>query len=84
MVRIDTAAAEAVDGVHRVLTAADIPGARRVGIIHTDWPVMIPEGGRTSYLGDVVAVVVEGGRLVMLGRGGAARLGVDAVVVAVE
>src|SRR5581483_5532997 len=30
----------------------------RVGIIHTDWPIMIPEGGRTSYLGDVLAVVV--------------------------
>ena len=58
VVRIDASAAEAVDGVHRVLTAADIPGARRVGIIHTDWPVMIPEGGRTSYLGDVLAVVV--------------------------
>ena len=62
VVRIDTAAAEAVDGVHRVLTAADIPGARRVGIIHTDWPVMIPEGGRTSYLGDVLAVVVADDR----------------------
>ena len=62
VVRIDTAAAEAVNGVHRVLTAADIPGARRVGIIHTDWPVMIPEGGRTSYLGDVLAVVVADDR----------------------
>jgi len=62
VVRIDASAAEAVDGVHRVLTAADIPGARRVGIIHTDWPVMIPEGGRTSYLGDVLAVVVADDR----------------------
>ncbi len=62
IVRIDTTGAEAVDGVHRVLTAADIPGARRVGIIHTDWPVMIPEGGRTSYLGDVLAVVVADDR----------------------
>jgi aldehyde oxidoreductase len=33
-----------------------------VGIIHTDWPVMIPEGGRTSYLGDVLAVVVADDR----------------------
>ena len=62
VVRIDATAAEAVDGVHRVLTAADIPGARRVGIIHTDWPVMIPEGGRTSYLGDVLAVAVADDR----------------------
>ena len=62
VVRIDASAAEAVDGVHRVLTAADIPGARRVGIIHTDWPVMIPEGGRTSYLGAVRAVGVADDR----------------------
>lgn len=55
---IDAAAALAVDGVHSVFTAADIPAALRVGIIHTDWPVMIPAGGRTSYLGDVLAVVV--------------------------
>jgi xanthine dehydrogenase molybdenum-binding subunit len=55
---IDTAAARAVPGVEAVLTAADIPGELRVGILHTDWPVMIPVGGRTSYLGDVLAVVV--------------------------
>jgi xanthine dehydrogenase molybdenum-binding subunit len=58
VVAIDTTAALAVPGVEAVLTAADIPGELRVGIIHTDWPVMIPEGGRTSYLGDVLAVVV--------------------------
>ncbi len=58
IVRIDTSAAAAVPGVVRVLTAADVPGDLRVGLIHQDWPVMIPEGGRTSYMGDVVAVVV--------------------------
>ena len=58
VVRIDTSAAEAVDGVAAVYTAADIPGDLRVGIIHKDWPVMIPIGGRTSYRGDVLAVVV--------------------------
>ncbi len=55
---IDTAAAEAADGVVAVYTAADIPGDLRVGIIYKDWPVMIPVGGRTSYRGDVLAVVV--------------------------
>ena len=55
---IDTEAALAVEGVAAVFTAADIPGELRVGLIHKDWPVMIPEGGRTSYLGDVVAIVV--------------------------
>jgi len=58
VVSIDTAAAEAMEGVHAVYTAADIPGDLRVGIIYKDWPVMIPVGGRTSYRGDVLAVVV--------------------------
>ena len=55
---IDTAAAMAADGVVAVLTAADIPGELRVGIIYKDWPIMIPVGGRTSYAGDVLAIVV--------------------------
>ncbi len=56
--RIDTKAARAADGVVAVFTAADVPGELRVGLIHKDWPVLIPEGGRTSYAGDVLAVVV--------------------------
>jgi xanthine dehydrogenase molybdenum-binding subunit len=62
VIGIDTSAALAEPGVHMVLTAADIPAAYRVGIIHKDWPVMIREGGRTSYLGDVLAVVVADSR----------------------
>jgi aldehyde oxidoreductase len=58
IVAIDTTAALAAPGVTAVFTAADIPGDLRVGIIYTDWPVMIPVGGRTSYAGDVLAVVV--------------------------
>jgi xanthine dehydrogenase molybdenum-binding subunit len=55
---IDTSAAEAVPGVVRVFTGADVPGALKVGLIHKDWPVFIPVGGRTSYLGDIIAFVV--------------------------
>jgi xanthine dehydrogenase molybdenum-binding subunit len=62
VVHIDTTAAAAVPGVEAVLTAADVPGDLRVGLIHKDWPVFIPEGGRTSYLGDVLAVVVAADR----------------------
>ncbi len=58
VLRIDISAAEAEPGVVRVLTAADVPGQLKIGIIHEDWPVFIPEGGRTSYLGDVMALVV--------------------------
>jgi len=55
---IRTSAAAAAPGVVAVFTAADIPGELMVGIIHKDWPVMIPVGGRTSYAGDVLAIVV--------------------------
>ena len=55
---INTAPAEAYPGVVRVITAADVPGELRVGLIHKDWPVFIPVGGRTSYSGDVLAMVV--------------------------
>jgi aldehyde oxidoreductase len=58
IVAIDTSRAAAADGVVAVYTAADVPGELRVGIIHKDWPVMIPVGGRTSFAGDVLAVVV--------------------------
>jgi aldehyde oxidoreductase len=58
VLRIDIAAAAAAPGVVAVFTAADVPGELRVGLIHKDWPVLIPEGGRTSYSGDVLAVVV--------------------------
>ncbi len=55
---VDTSTAAAAPGVVRVLTAADVPGALKVGLIHKDWPVLVPVGGRTSYAGDVLAVVV--------------------------
>ncbi len=55
---IDTAAATAMSGVKAVFTAEDVPGELRVGIIDRDWPVFIPVGGRTSYVGDVMALVV--------------------------
>ena len=77
IVRIDTSAAEAMDGVEAVFTAADVPGELRVGIIHTDWPVFIPEGGRTSYVGDVLAIVVADSRAT-------ARRAAEAVAVTYE
>ncbi len=55
---IDCSAAMAMPGVVAVFTAADVPGELRSGLIHKDWPAFIPIGGRTSYLGDVLALVV--------------------------
>lgn len=58
IISIDTSDAEALEGVVRVITAADVPGELKVGLIHKDWPVFIPVRGRTSYLGDVLSMVV--------------------------
>ena len=60
---IDPSPALAMPGVHAVFTAADVPGELKVGLIHKDWPVLIPVGGRTSYYGDVLAVAVAEDRL---------------------
>ncbi|GJQ26485.1 MAG: selenium-dependent xanthine dehydrogenase [Phycisphaerae bacterium] len=56
--KINTAPAMAVPGVLRVVTAADVPGDRFVGLITPDWPVFIAEGEETRYVGDVLAFVV--------------------------
>ncbi len=58
IVAIDASAALALDGVEAVYTGADVPGDLRTGLIHKDWPCFIPVGGRTSYRGDVLAIVV--------------------------
>lgn len=52
---IDITAARALPGVHAVLTAADIPGENRHGLVHRDWPVLCAE--KVRYVGDAVALV---------------------------
>lgn len=55
---IDTRKAAAVAGVHRVITAADVPGDRYVGLIEQDWPVLVAIGEETRCVGDILAIVV--------------------------
>ncbi len=55
-IAIDRAAAMA--GVVRIFTAEDVPGERVIGLIRKDWPLMVPEGETTRYIGDVLALVV--------------------------
>ncbi len=55
---IDPAPALATPGVVRVLTAADVPGERFVGLIFRDWPVFVAAGETTRCVGDVLALVV--------------------------
>ncbi|MFV2007514.1 MAG: selenium-dependent xanthine dehydrogenase [Longimicrobiales bacterium] len=59
---LDTSVALALPGVHRVLTAEDVPGARHVGLIREDWPVFVAPGELTRYVGDVLALVLADSR----------------------
>ena len=56
LLRIDTSAAVALPGVIKVLTAADVPGTNRQGIIHKDMPVLVAD--KLRYAGDPVALVI--------------------------
>ncbi len=54
---IDTSEAAALPGVVRVLTAADVPGDRWVGLLYADWPVFVATGEEVRCAGDVLAAV---------------------------
>ncbi len=74
---IDISAAEQIEGVIKVFTAEDIPGERFVGLIRSDWPLLVAEGEITRYVGDVlVAVAAESDEI--------ARQAVDAIVIDYE
>ncbi len=55
--RIDTRRAEALPGVVRVVTAADVPGHRWYGLLCDDWPGFVAEGEEARCVGDVLAAV---------------------------
>ncbi len=58
VISIDVSRALQAPGVEAVFTKKDVPGDNMAGIIVKDWPVFIGEGDRTSYAGDVLAIVV--------------------------
>ena len=55
---IDAREAQALPGVHAVLTYRDVPGDPRHGLVENDWPVFA--GGRypARYVGDPIALAV--------------------------
>jgi selenium-dependent xanthine dehydrogenase len=55
---IDPSAALAMEGVERVITAADVPGDRYVGLIVKDWPILVAIGEETRCVGDIIAIIV--------------------------
>jgi aldehyde oxidoreductase len=73
--RIDTAPAEKLDGVLRVVTAVDVPGDRFVGLIEQDWPIFLAQGEETRYVGDVLAAVIATSK--RIARRAAARIKVE-------
>jgi len=52
---INTSAAEALPGVHAVLTHKDVPGRKNHGLVDIDWPVLCYD--KVRYTGDAVAIV---------------------------
>ncbi|HUU96093.1 MAG TPA: selenium-dependent xanthine dehydrogenase [Phycisphaerae bacterium] len=55
---IEVAPALAIDGVQCIITAANVPGNRFVGLIEQDWPILVAVGEEARCVGDVLAVVV--------------------------
>ena len=55
---IDCTEAFGINGVIEIITAADIPGDRYIGLIKNDWPIMVGVDEITCYVGDVLAGVV--------------------------
>lgn len=55
IVSIDTAAAEAMEGVEGVITCADVPGEDGFGVFVHDQPIMAR--GKVRYVGEAVAAV---------------------------
>ncbi len=58
VVNVDASKALELEGVHRVVTAKDVPGEIYVGLIEKDWPVFVAPGQDTRCTGDVIAAVV--------------------------
>jgi len=72
---IHTAKAFAMPGIVKILTAADVPGARGTGLTIPDLPVFVAVGETTCCVGDMLALVV--GDSSFHARQAAEKVGVD-------
>ena len=57
LISIDSSEAEKDPRCIRIIKAADVPYNAH-GHITPDWPVLIPEGGTTAYVGDALCLIV--------------------------
>ena len=55
---IDLSEAQAMPGVVRIFTAADVPGERGTGLNYPDLPIFVAIGETTCCVGDFLAMVV--------------------------
>ena len=62
ILEIDASEAEAMPGVHAVLTHQDVPGDPRHGLVENDWPVFAGGQHPARYVGDPIALVVAESR----------------------
>lgn len=72
---VDASAAEAIPGVHKVLTAKDVPGQNRIPLVFQDHPVLAEDVAK--FHGEAIALVAAE-------TPEAARLGAEKVVLDVE
>ncbi len=75
VIAIDTSAAEAMQGVERILTASDVPGQRGTGLAVADLPIFVAIGETTCCVGDILALVVAD--TAFHARQAAAKINVD-------
>ncbi len=62
--RLDIEKARQLPGVLAVLTAADIPGEKKHGLVIYDWPVLVGVGERVRTVGDALAIVAAESRAI--------------------
>ena len=55
--KLDISRAQASPGVVAVMTAADLPGGQRHGLVFPDWPILVGVGEKVSYEGDAIAIL---------------------------
>jgi CO/xanthine dehydrogenase Mo-binding subunit/aerobic-type carbon monoxide dehydrogenase small subunit (CoxS/CutS family) len=77
IVSIDTAAAEAMDGVEGVITCADVPGVDGFGVFVNDQPIMAR--GKVRYVGEAIAAVAAEDPLVAARAAAAIKVVYDAL-----
>jgi CO/xanthine dehydrogenase Mo-binding subunit/aerobic-type carbon monoxide dehydrogenase small subunit (CoxS/CutS family) len=58
LLKLETTRAQAMPGVVRVLTAQDLPGENRFGLLVKDQPVLCAVGESVRYTGDALALVI--------------------------